>query len=91
MDVTYDRLAALVGDDLEFTAAGGITATLRVAAAEPNPPDVPGGSVELHGPLTPALGQGTYPIRHAEHGSGLLFIVPIAQDEDARTYQAVFG
>lgn len=91
MDVTFDLLAGLVGDELELTAAEGVTASLRVAAADPNPGAHPGGSIELTGPRSPAFDQGTYPVRHDAHGDGLLFIVPVAQDDTTRTYQAVFG
>lgn len=90
MDVTFQLLTDLVGDDLEVTAAAGVAGVLRVARTTPNPQGT-GGSVELVAPTNPAFGQGTYPVRHAVHGDGALFIVPIADDGAQRTYEAVFG
>lgn len=90
MDVTFELLADLVGEDLELTAAGGVTGRLRIVSTTPSPHGA-GGSVELVAPSEPAFGQGTYPIRHAEHGDGLLFISPIADDATQRTYEAIFG
>lgn len=91
VDVTFDLLAGMVGEDLEFAAVEGAAISLRIAAVEPNPVGAQGGSIELVGPRRPALTQGTFPIRHPEHGDGVLFIVPIDEDDQTRTYQAVFG
>ncbi|WP_243057041.1 hypothetical protein [Nocardioides sp. SR21] len=90
MDVSFDLLTDLVGEDLEITAAEDVTGTLRIARATPNEGGT-GGTVVLVGPSDPAFGQGTYPIRHAEHGEGVLFIVPVGDDGTQRTYEAVFG
>lgn len=91
MDVTFDLLAELIGEELQFTAASELTVGLRIAAAEPNPEGAPGGSIDLVGPRSPALDQGTFPIHHATRGNGILFIVPVGESETTRTYQAVFG
>lgn len=83
-------LAERCGDAFVVTAEGGIRVTLTLADAEPSP-EGRGGAVRFTGPLDRRLGQGTYPVRHEALGEAVLFIVPIAQDEHVRTYEAIFG
>ncbi len=45
----------------------------------------------FRGPADPMLPQATYRMAHGTLGSVDLFIVPIARDADATTYQAVFS
>ncbi len=49
-----------------------------------------GFSLRFTGPREPPLEQRLYTLRHAELGELLLFLVPIAQDANGRTYEAVF-
>jgi hypothetical protein len=48
-------------------------------------------SLELRGPVEPSLPQRTYPLRHEALGTLEIFIVPVARDGDATTYEAVFA
>ncbi len=45
----------------------------------------------FRGPAAEQLGQGLYRIEHAALGVFDLFIVPVAQDQTGRYYQAVFN
>lgn len=47
-------------------------------------------SLLFTGPVEPPLEQRLYTLHHAVLGELLLFLVPIAQDATARTYEAVF-
>ncbi|HBB87038.1 MAG TPA: hypothetical protein DC047_05435 [Blastocatellia bacterium] len=48
-------------------------------------------SVVFRGPKEPLLGQGTYSFRHEQMGQFVLFIVPMRQDDDGTSYEAVFN
>jgi hypothetical protein len=49
-----------------------------------------GFSLRFTGPREPPLEQRLYTLQHATLGELLLFLVPIAQDANGRTYEAVF-
>jgi hypothetical protein len=94
VDLTFDLLAAREGDSFTLVAAGPdgeIEVPLVLRSARSNPGDHPGGALEFTGPVDVTLTQGTYPLRHDEIGAGPLFLVPVGQTPDARTYEAVFG
>jgi hypothetical protein len=95
VDLSFDLLAAHVGDTFTVTAAtaDGTQAQidLVLVSARPNPDDHPGGLLSFSGPLDRELVQGTYAARHGEIGEGPLFIVPTARTDAAMTYEAVFG
>jgi hypothetical protein len=48
-------------------------------------------SLRFRGPRIPTLAQATYRLVHAEMGELEIFLVPIASDWDATTYEAVFS
>lgn len=48
-------------------------------------------SLFFHGPAGKPIGQGMYRFEHSGIGAFDLFIVPIGQDRDTRTYEAVFN
>jgi len=48
-------------------------------------------SLVFEGPLAPQLGQGIFAFEHDGIGRFSLFIVPIARNEKAMQYQAVFN
>ena len=48
-------------------------------------------SLELRGTKDRPLDQGTFELTHERLGTFLLFMTPVEQDENARTYQAVFN
>ena len=47
-------------------------------------------SVHFHGPPEPLLPQKIYRLANPEMGTLDIFLVPVAQDEDGTTYEAVF-
>lgn len=47
-------------------------------------------SLTFTGPAARPLAQSTYPFSHAKMGKFDMFIVPIGQDKEIRTYEAVF-
>jgi hypothetical protein len=47
-------------------------------------------ALTFRGPLDRPIDQGTYALAHAELGGFEIFIVPIAEDDDGRLYEAVF-
>ena len=95
MDLSFDLLAAHVGDTFTATAAAADGTQARIdlvlGSARPNPDERPGGLLRFSGPLDRELVQGTYSVEHREIGAGLLFIVPIARTDEAMTYESVFG
>jgi Domain of unknown function (DUF6916) len=96
-------LAALTAADFEAVAGSDF----RVAGSAPDPPalslarvvrlaEPPPGhrqpfSLRFRGPAVPVLEQGIHRLVHAEMGELEIFLVPIAADQDSRTYEAVFG
>lgn len=48
-------------------------------------------AIYFEGPLEDAVGQGTYTLEHDRMGRFELFLVPIREDADGRTYEAVFN
>jgi hypothetical protein len=48
-------------------------------------------SLRFRGPAGPALAQGIHHLVHADLGELEIFIVPIAADQQSRTYEAVFA
>lgn len=48
-------------------------------------------SLVFRGPLEQPLEQGGYPVVHAEMGSAVLFLVPVAREADGFRYEAVFN
>lgn len=49
-----------------------------------------GFSLHFVGPRQPALAQRLYALKHATLGELFLFLVPITEDAEGRTYEAVF-
>lgn len=67
--------------------------TLELRAAQPGrgrPGAREGFSLHFLGPRQPPLPQRLYTLKHAQLGELLLFLVPIAESTDGRTYEAVF-
>lgn len=69
---------------------------LTLAEAAPGPWQRPEGGkiafrLEFSGPPDPVLAQATYRMQHAELGELDIFIVPIARDDDAATYEAIIN
>jgi hypothetical protein len=74
-----------------FTLGEGVTLVLRAALpGRPRPGARDGFSLHFVGPRQPTLAQRLYTLQHATLGELLLFLVPIAEDADGRTYEAVF-
>ena len=88
--ISQTELETLLGRPLPIAGQTGLA--LTPTRVEPNPLSLRAGggfSVELTGPLQPILNQGTYTFESEEPFE--MFIVPIAQDANGTTYQAIFG
>jgi len=48
-------------------------------------------TIIFRGPTQPLLPQGSYRFEHDEMGEFILFIVPLRQDENGTSYEAVFN
>lgn len=95
MDWTFAQLATRQDETFLFGTEGGTEIPLVLTTVEPD--GAGGGSLIFAGPADLPMAQGTYPVRHEGPnadgllGEGLLFVVPIAQGDTTRSYQAVFG
>lgn len=92
--LTVETFAPAIGDAFEVDAgeAGALELTLADVRAVPaesasRDPFV----LTFTGPADPVLAQRTFPFRHPSIGSLVIFIVPIARNEDTATYEAVFA
>jgi hypothetical protein len=95
--VDHATWLASLGDDfavpvVDQTGAPG-ELTLRLAAVTERRID--GGyatyRLEFSGPSTMPLDQGMITLRHGAHDEQALFVVPVGQAGDARTYEAVIS
>lgn len=96
--VVLGTFVPVVGDKLEVidSATGAAVTALRLTSAEPLPHGLPGHrepfSLTFEGPDSVPLGQGTYVMRHPAIEDELpIFIVPIAERDHTRRYQAIFS
>ncbi len=83
VSLTFDTLASHRGEAFHLA---GVPVVLAAAT-----PAGSGGSVIFEGPLDPPLAQDSYLLAHADLGEGVLFVVPIGQTPQGRTYEAIFG
>jgi hypothetical protein len=95
-NVTVDDFAAHVGEVFatEFSDAGRFE--LVLAEATPRPGQGGPGAREpfvlhFHGPAEPVIAQRIYHLVNDGMGALDIFIVPIAQDAEKATYEAVFA
>jgi hypothetical protein len=90
---TVETFAPHVGSDFRAVVSGGEGVMLRLEEAKtgPSAPKVLQFSLFFQGPPSPTLSQGLYHLEHDVLGSMDIFLVPIAQDQGAMTYQAVFS
>ncbi|HEX2296263.1 MAG TPA: hypothetical protein VHN37_13270 [Actinomycetota bacterium] len=84
----------LVGDVFRLEFADHPPVDLTLVDAAPGPWQRPEGGktafrLEFSGPAQPLLEQRTYRMEHAALGPVDLFIVPLAQDGERSTYEAV--
>lgn len=85
-----------VGQTFRLEFADHPPVDLTLVEAAPGPWQRPeGGKVafrlEFSGPPQPLIAQRTYRIQHPALGPVDLFLVPLAQDEESATYEAVFN
>lgn len=93
--LTAADFEAVAGSDFTVAASVPGRPALRLARvvhlAEPPPGHRQPFSLRFRGPAAPALEQGIHRLVHADMGELEIFLVPIAADQDSRTYEAVFG
>ncbi len=87
-----------VGDAFTIDGADGSSLGLTLTEAkrgpwQPEGEDESAFAFELtfRGPREPLLPQATYRMAHPALGAVDIFVVPLAQDADGTTYQAVFS
>jgi hypothetical protein len=85
-----------VGETFRLEFADHSPVELTLVEAAPGPWQRPEGGktafrLEFSGPADPLLEQRIYRMEHAELGTLEIFIVPIAKDEKAATYEAIFN
>lgn len=92
--VTRDTFEPRKGEAFELTdeAAGEVELTLASVQGTGLQGKAPREqfSLHFHGPREPLLPQKIYRLENAEIGAMDLFLVPIAQDDEGTTYEAVF-
>lgn len=91
-ELGLDSFEPLVGD--VFTITGEPQAVKLVLGSATTLGPRPGGrdpfTLVFRGPTEPSLPQATYRLEHAELGALEIFIVPIGQDADSMSYEAIF-
>ena len=90
-DLTIEHFAPRVNQDCQVTAPDG-QVTMTLIAAEPLPNahrDGGGFRLEFRGPAEPLLAQSIMTV-NSPAGTYEIFLVPIAQDDRATRYEAVF-
>jgi hypothetical protein len=64
---------------------------VEVRAGRPGPGSRDPFVLTFSGPAQLTLDQGIHPLAHSTMGQLDLFLVPVGRDEEAATYEAVFG
>ena len=91
-DLQIEHFAPLVGETVTAGLADG-TIDLVVTEAVDRPTGNPDGkafSVLFVGPTDRVFQQGTVELHHPGIGTHHVFLVAIAEDDEGRTYEAVF-
>ncbi len=91
--VTLKSFAPHVDEKFVLKHDGGDVDLVLVEATDKTTPGVPGEQFSLlfRGPLRPALAQHIYTLDHPEMGGLELFLVPVAEKESGRLYEAFFN
>lgn len=88
----YAAFAEQVGASFALaTPAGTFTLTLVSADRHPAPPGYESFTLLFRGPASPYLPQAIYSLQHDALGSIEIFLVPISQDSQGLSYEAVFN
>jgi hypothetical protein len=91
---THEQFAAMLNDDFVVLASEKPLA-LRLTHVRANHAhklrQSAGFSLTFVGPSTPILAQQIVALRHVTLGTMEIFLVPVARDESATTYEAVFN
>jgi hypothetical protein len=94
--LSVDDFAPTVGEPYALDLDGQGTLDFTLVEARALGDGSPAGgrppfSIVFRGPLDPQLPQRTYGIAHERLGRLLIFLVPIARDEDGMRYESVFA
>jgi hypothetical protein len=91
-ELTLATFEPRVGDSFTIDAAPVLVELVLESANAAG--ERPGGrepfSLVFRGPLEPLLAQAIYRLEHADLGALEIFIVPIGQDADSTSYEAIF-
>ena len=94
-DLTIETAKQHVGDTFSIEMSDGSALPLALAEATllptgPGDTTSLGFSLTFHGPSEPILGQGTYGLCHQDSVPQPVFLVPVANDADSTSYEAIF-
>jgi hypothetical protein len=98
--LTVEDFRPAVGQPFALDLDGNGTLALELTAAATHDPDASPADAEgvrspftltFKGPEDPVLPQRIYRLTHDSVGPLEIFIVPIAQDADGTTYEAIFA
>ena len=98
-NLTLDAARAMVGQQFIRSHEAGPDIVLSLIAAEParrDPTARPTASgrpfsLLFKGPADPRLTQGMHDLGHPDHPLAGIFLVPVGQNDDGFTYEAVFS
>jgi hypothetical protein len=97
-EIKLEDFAACVGKTFEVSSeenGAPLTQLTLQSTAELGNPVVPEGrapfSLTFEGPAEVPLEQGTYRFSRSDFGAHEIFIVPIGEKENNRTYEAIFS
>lgn len=88
---TYESFGSLLNTTFHINATEPISVKLVEVSEKKETPRLERFAILFLGPLTPSLDQGLYDFEHDQIGQFTLFIVPVAQDQTGRYYEAVFN
>ncbi len=94
-DLSIETAKRHVGDTFLIEMADGSALPLALTEASrlatgPGDAAAMGLSLTFHGPSEPVLGQGTYGLSHGDSEPQAVFLVPVANDADSTSYEAIF-
>jgi hypothetical protein len=89
----YEDYAAHINSKFSAQCQNGSTIELELTQVEEKSfsPRQEQFSLTFHAPLGATLEQQIFDLQHEQLGSGLMFLVPIGQDANGISYEAVFN
>jgi uncharacterized protein DUF6916 len=93
--LTLETFSPALGEAFAIDLGEAGTLELRLVEAEARPGSLNAPrrpfALLFRGPAQPLLPQGTYAFEQATIGPLAIFVVPIAQDDEGTSYEAIFA